>query len=38
MKKFEVPAMDIEKVELMDVITSSGCEEFDPACPYDTGR
>ena len=37
MKKFEYPAMDIEKLEVMDVITTS-CEEYDPDCPYDVGR
>ena len=38
MKKFEIPEMEIEKLEIMDVITTSGCDEDDPNCPYDTGR
>ena len=32
MKKFEVPEMDIEKLEIMDVITTS------TDCPYETDR
>ena len=39
MKKFEAPKMEVEKLEVMDMITTSGdCEEYDPSCPYDTGR
>ena len=37
MKKFEAPAMEVEELEVMDVITTS-CEEYDPDCSYDTGR
>lgn len=38
MKKFEAPAMELEELEIVDVITTSNCEEYDPNCPYDTGR
>ncbi len=38
MKKFETPVVEIEKFQLLDVITTSGCEEYDPDCPVDTGR
>ena len=38
MKKFEAPEMVVEELMVMDVITTSICEEFDPDCPYDTGR
>lgn len=27
MKKFEAPIMDVEKLEIMDVITTSVCED-----------
>ena len=30
MKKFETPVLEIEKVEITDVITTSGCPEYNP--------
>ena len=35
MKKFENPTMDLEKLEIMDVITSSGTECADDFCWVD---
>ena len=38
MKKFEMPAMDVEKLDVADVITTSGdgCASFE--CGNDTGE
>lgn len=38
MKKFEMPAMDVEKLDAVDVITASGddCTNFE--CGNDTGE
>lgn len=35
MKKFENPMIEVEKIEIADVITTSGCDGFE--CPNDTG-
>lgn len=38
MRKFELPKMEIEELDVADVITTSSCAVFDPDCPNDTGR
>lgn len=37
MKKFETPEIKIEKIEVMDVITTSTCELEAENCDFDTG-
>lgn len=36
MKKFEMPTMDVEKLDVVDVITTSTCA--DDQCPNDMGE
>jgi hypothetical protein len=36
MKKFEAPTMDVEKLEIMDVITTSDCQQ--DGCDNDMGE
>ena len=37
MKHFENPEIQVEKLEVMDVITTSGCETHVENCPNDLG-
>lgn len=37
MKKFENPAIEIEKIEVADVITASVCASEVANCDYDMG-
>jgi len=38
MKLFETPKIQIEDIEILDVITTSGCENDEPqGCQYDLG-
>ena len=41
MKKFEAPIMELEKLEIEDVISTSGCNQEcsgDTSCPDDMGE
>lgn len=38
MKKFETPAIELEKLDLMDVIATSGecwCDGYNEECPFE---
>ena len=40
MKKFEAPVVELEKMEIVDVITTSGCDAdcttYNPDCEWET--
>ena len=35
MKQFEAPVLEVEKFDIVDVITTSGCEDDNNVCPFD---
>lgn len=37
MKKFENPTLEVEKLDILDVITTSGCDTDGVDCPDDLG-
>ena len=36
MKKFEAPVVELEKMEIVDVITTSTCPTYNPDCEWET--